>query len=252
MRDVLTKMENDFPEGSISGRLKQLEVYLLDEFKVQVSYKTLETYKKKLIDENTNYNVKTEILNVLSRHLQYKDYTDFCLKNEQQNIINLETEEEKESFYHINNGQNTTINILSKPNIILSQLMEKRNKIGALGILCILGFVMNQLFSKKNEDYSTLGFMQQSTPCMIWDSDHYRTIDCQEDTENAVPYEKVKFEKFRKINNIDTITTASAGGLFYSKEGNNLEIFTHDGKHPQNGKHLKPLSKYMINKYITN
>jgi hypothetical protein len=49
----------------------------------------------------------------------------------------------------------------------------------------------------------------------------------------------------------DSITLKSTGKLWYLKRNKSLEIFTAPGNHPEElNKQLKPLSAYMIKKYI--
>lgn len=89
--------------------------------------------------------------------------------------------------------------------------------------------------------------------CMYWTGEHYEPVSCNEKIEGApvLALDAAKVKDFRKITQTDTITYNSLGYVWYSKIDNELEFFTADGYHPvHNERKLKPLSKYMIAKYL--
>jgi len=92
---------------------------------------------------------------------------------------------------------------------------------------------------------------------MIWEEDHY--IEVEFDTEkysitDLKLYKEERIEKFKKIEpNCNTIFFKSNGteNLWYGKNKNKkLDFFTSFGLHPETGKTLKPITNYMIEKYI--
>lgn len=251
IEDLLSKAEQDYPQSSISGQLKRVELDILDHAKIQISYKSLDTYRKKLLIDHVDYNIKPDILNGISRYLGYTDYTNFCTHSRQETVINIESTEADESFHHMENGQKITINVQSKPNIILSHLMAKSNQMGIVGLLCILGFLGNQFLMKEPNSNSILGFASPSS-CMVWKDDRYESVNCNANIEKSIPFEAKRHDNFQRVTRMDTITLASVNKLYYCKKDKELEIFTTEGKHPENGKQLRPLSSYMIKKYILN
>lgn len=95
--------------------------------------------------------------------------------------------------------------------------------------------------------------MDLSGGCMIWRDDHYEPIACGEKVEGAliIGLDSVKLKNFRKITTPDTITYRAMGKVWYSKIDGKIEFFTSEGLHPVNiNRKLKPLSTYMIDKYI--
>lgn len=90
---------------------------------------------------------------------------------------------------------------------------------------------------------------------MYWDTDHYEAVFCNEKT-NGNPIVALNEELillFRKINSPDTLTIENAiGKVWYDKTNKKIEFFTHYGIHPVNGKTLKPISKYILEKYSNN
>ncbi len=94
---------------------------------------------------------------------------------------------------------------------------------------------------------------------MIWQHDHYEEVDF--DTEKY----KVNQLKILKEERIDFFkkVTPTCDYSFFNKDGSrriwygknrnkDLEYFTALGLHPQTGKTLKPITKYIIDKYLCN
>jgi hypothetical protein len=89
--------------------------------------------------------------------------------------------------------------------------------------------------------------------CMYWAEDHFQQIPCNQKIPNAivVALDTVKVKNFKKITRPDTITHKAKGNVWYSKINKKLEFFTADGEHPEViGRRLKPITDYIINKYI--
>ena len=95
--------------------------------------------------------------------------------------------------------------------------------------------------------------------CMQWNEDHYEVVDCK--TEKATLFqssEKVALNEnilaLRKITVCDTTSffRSEKPKIWYCKKGNLIEFFNGPGFHPENGKVLKPITPYMIDKYVLN
>jgi predicted HAD superfamily phosphohydrolase YqeG len=78
LEKVYKKAKNSTTETSFSGILKDLENTLIDEFNIQLSYRTFETYYKSVAENNIDYNIKPLILNDLSKYLGYENFKNFC------------------------------------------------------------------------------------------------------------------------------------------------------------------------------
>lgn len=94
---------------------------------------------------------------------------------------------------------------------------------------------------------------------MVWQKDHYVEVDF--DTEkykvNQLKlYKEERIYDFKKV--IPTCDTKffnedESVNIWYGKNKNKkLEYFTALGLHPETGKTLKPITQYMIDKYICN
>lgn len=123
-------------------------------------------------------------------------------------------------------------------------------KIGIIGIVAVI-IGISIFLNIKN--YTT-------KDCMIWKGDKYEAIDCRETINGFVDVTLPKDEKllreFKKIK-VDTKTS------FFDKKGNpkiwyiknpngTLEFFNQPGLHPETGKTLRPISKYIIQEYVIN
>lgn len=96
-----------------------------------------------------------------------------------------------------------------------------------------------------------IGYMNGKEECMIWKNDHYEKTNCTGISEEKV-YNHFLHENFSKVDVSDSTTFFKNGNplIWYDKSNNKLDFFTAPGIHPVNGKTLKPISEYMIEKYI--
>ena len=94
--------------------------------------------------------------------------------------------------------------------------------------------------------------------CMQWNNDHYEVVDCKTEqlgllTANEKKPINSQLLSLRKINVCDTTTFfkhEKALVWYCKKNKNQLEYFNGPGYHPESGKALKPITKYMIKKYV--
>lgn len=93
--------------------------------------------------------------------------------------------------------------------------------------------------------------------CMQWQKDHYEAVVCETkavgfvDLYSTMPLNK-NMLNFRKIKICDTTTFFMHNRpiVWYCKTGNNLDFFNGPGFNPENEKPLKPITQYMIDKYV--
>jgi hypothetical protein len=121
---------------------------------------------------------------------------------------------------------------------------------GAIAVVSATGFSIMQ-FRDKPPAVQTI--VDTATSCMYWTGEQYKAVPCNTRPVNAtvIGLDTFQLKNFKKVMQIDTITLRSAGKLWYLKRNNFPEIFTAPGNHPEQlNKQLKPLSAYMIKKYI--
>jgi len=194
---------------------EHISIVLLNEYKIQVSGRTL----RNLYDEAINISEKKDIsissnyIHELCRYLGYKDYN--CVIKDS--------------------------NVDSKNKVIL--YIKKH------WFIILICFVTLS---------SSIGFVNYNPQrWMIWDGNKYVEVnfDSKKYTLNQLKLlDKEKIKNFYKtIPNCQTsfFTEDGIEKLWYSKSKNgDLECYSSLGKHPKTGKTLKPISRYMIKKYI--
>lgn len=128
---------------------------------------------------------------------------------------------------------------------------EKKNwkKKAGIGLLALAG-----VFSV---GYTAKDLIIEDKECMQWQTDHYEYIDCDSNTSQGFleipvePADEIK-AKLRKIevteNTIFFVNDKPV--IWYSKVNEELEFFNTYGFHPVTGKPLKPITKYMIDKWV--
>jgi hypothetical protein len=95
--------------------------------------------------------------------------------------------------------------------------------------------------------------------CLIWVKNHYEAVEYDEvkDTAEVSPFNQGLLDNFKKITVCDTTTFFKNEDtdnplVWYGKSPNKkeYEYFNQPGLHPETGKTLKPISRYIIKKYI--
>jgi hypothetical protein len=116
---------------------------------------------------------------------------------------------------------------------------------GAIAVVAVTGFSIMKFKDEPPVDIPT--------SCMYWTGEQYKAVPCNTrmGTTTVIALDTFQLNNFKKVMQIDTITLRSAGKLWYLKRNKTLDIFTAPGNHPELlNKQLKPLSKYMIDKYF--
>ncbi len=124
-------------------------------------------------------------------------------------------------------------------------LPNKKYQITLLILAILVVILLISIFTFKNQRW------------MVWQEDHYQEVIFNTEKYNIGDlkiYKEERIELFKKIEpNCNTIFFKDNGleNLWYSKNRKKeLEFFTSLGLHPQTGKTLKPITQYMIKKYI--
>ena len=92
---------------------------------------------------------------------------------------------------------------------------------------------------------------------MVWEKTKYVEVDFEMERyelNQLKLYKSEQIENFKKVSpNCETVFFNEDGEeiIWYGKNKNGeLEYFSLYGKHPETGKTLKPITDYMIRKYI--
>lgn len=194
-----------------------ISVSLLNDYKIQISGRTL----RNLFDDanNTLYrediSINSEYTQVLCKYLGYEDYTQFL--------------------------KATTIKNDRK-------IISHFKRYWILILVCFITISSTVITLNSNEQR-----------WMIWDSTGYKEVhfDKEKYSLNQLKlYDENSIKNFHKTTpSCDTVffNQDTTVRLWYGKNTDgNLEYFTSLGLHPQTNKTLKPITPYMIKKYICN
>jgi hypothetical protein len=107
---------------------------------------------------------------------------------------------------------------------------------------------------------SVFGFQKlnyNSDKCMQWQENKYVIINCESENLYAVSSLPIlaldkNIVNLKKINPYDFKPYFKYGNptLWYHKMNGELEYFNCEGKHPVTGKQLKPITPYIVDKYL--
>lgn len=101
-----------------------------------------------------------------------------------------------------------------------------------------------------------LAFFQKQ--CMQWSGDHYEKVSCDLEVNglgsfNVVePFDKTVFD-LKKIKVCDTTPFFNKNGdaiVWYGKTASGIDFFNGHGRHPESNSPLKPVTRYILNKYV--
>lgn len=122
-----------------------------------------------------------------------------------------------------------------------------------MGIILILGTIgisfNNYISGNQTTEDSISG-----NACMYWAGEQYIETACDKQIPNSIVIglDRFRLDNFRKISQLDSISEADIGKVWYYKiKRDKVEFYTSGGTHPEYpNKHLKPMTRYMYNKYV--
>lgn len=211
------KAEQEIQTDKVSPRAQLLSDFIFEDTKEPYGERILrEKYNEVKDDAKKTIRLKKHVEDSLSHYLGYKDYP---------------------AFLEANN----------------SPELDERNKIQALWINNKLTIIISLIIVASVLIYNSLTRQRW----MVWQEDHYSEVkfDLEKYNVNQLKvYKEERIEFFKKIN-------PSCDYEFFNKDGSvrvwygknkdkELECFTAYGLHPETGKTLKPITQYMINKYL--
>nr|WP_199162272.1 hypothetical protein [Elizabethkingia sp. ASV34] len=248
LEDIYDKAYNETTEKSFSGITKYIERTFLDKHHIQLSHRSFENYYKAIVkEENGDYNIKTQILDDLSKFLGYNTFNEYC-------------SEWKTIEYSINHTiSKIVINIINKPLLILPDFFHKKSNMGIIGVILAGSIIGGMFYDGGNEDpkdtevITPTRILQKS--CMYWNGDEYKITDCGNKDPHITleQIDSTQIKYFKRITKPDTLTPENAlGKIWYSKRWNKVEFFSttnRKGTNPKNGATLRPVTEMIIEKY---
>ncbi|WP_431242551.1 hypothetical protein ACQ9BO_22430 [Flavobacterium sp. P21] len=94
--------------------------------------------------------------------------------------------------------------------------------------------------------------------CMQWSGDHYEIVDCNLKSEGFISGNPVELLDenlvgLKKIKVCDTTVYFDKNHnaiIWYAKRGDSIDFFNNHGRHPENNSPLRPVTKYILDKYV--
>ncbi len=214
---------------SKSKAAQVLSDFIEEEFKFQFGERRLRDYFNAALQGEEIELKQKAVRNGLAKYLGYEDYRDFLIRNsdtkkDPQNLKPVDSRDKGKAYF-------------------VAQFL-KRNRTTLLIIVgCGIAFLILNSINKEK--------------WMVWEKNHFVETDFdphQMEKGQILLFNENQIAHFRKIQpNCETKFFDSEGNpqLWYGKnQKGELEYFTDLGKHPETGKTLKPITRYMIDKYI--
>ncbi|MFH6994195.1 hypothetical protein [Flavobacterium sp. FlaQc-48] len=94
--------------------------------------------------------------------------------------------------------------------------------------------------------------------CMQWSGDHYEIVDCELKIQDVGSFSNIEIldptlVNLKKLKVCDTTTYFDKNGvaiIWYAKTANGVDFFNIHGRHPENNSPLRPVTHYILNKYV--
>lgn len=180
-----------------------------------------------------------------------RPYADFLTSN------SIATSDNKQ-FVTVINGDNDSETKVRfevedvKEEIVKAKNFSSRNikKKITLGLIGLIG-ISSIAYTAKN-------LIIPDAQCMQWQNNHYEKVDCNKQNQQGIiksidiiPFDPIKAELIKiKVSDTTTFFKNGKAILWYCKVNGKPEFFNTHGIHPETGKALKPVTKYIINKYV--
>ena len=245
---VFEQAKKECGSSSKNGMSVHLEKVISDDYNYPITSKSFSRHFDDFVKENNlKKEISPDLLNILAHYIGYESFGEFNQKNQltKSNEKKVDKIASVEPIINDNiSEEESIINLSSKKNNFFEKIKLQQNKlIAGSGIASII--VGSGLF---------LNSFNNTSSCMIWKENHYEEIECEETSPqiNAIPYNETVFQ-LKKITRIDTLNLDnSIDKVWYLKKNGEVEFYTNYGLHPENGKTLKPVTKYILTKYVLN
>ncbi|RXG18369.1 hypothetical protein DSM03_1011051 [Leeuwenhoekiella aestuarii] len=210
-----------------------------------LSYRTVERAYDKYIRRRAKGNMPTaNTVEEFCKYLDYKDYAEFVEKNKAKERVNDPPDiSQKDENEDSSVGTATVTNQKNWRSISI---------FGTFALTLIIAFY----FIAENKA------SEPGAPvkCMTWNGTVYEEISCSAGSYSEYgtaiePYDQKRFENFRRID-VDITTSFFSEQnqkplvWYYKNENGEIEYYTAPGVHPVNGKTLKAVTEYIIEKYV--
>ncbi|TXF79000.1 hypothetical protein [Chryseobacterium sp.] len=164
---VFDKARKEVPNTSTSSLAAYLSALFQEKFEFAKGEKTFSRYHKKLIDENTDYNIDAITLDQLSSYIGFENFSSFCEnfkdeKVQQYGAVRITVSDETAE----NNVSGVVINITNSPLFNIPEFFtQNKNSFAFLALIMVLGFFVNRSgYFEKDREHIVLEVWNQAVP----------------------------------------------------------------------------------------
>ena len=212
-----------------------------------LSYRTIErTYDKFIRRKDEDYNPSSNTIEEFCVYLGYQDYAEYVEKHKAKEPGNGSL---PSILKDKNETQDSSTGVATKPG---QKNLHSASILGAIALTLLLVFYL--LFQNKTSKTA------DSENCMTWTGRFYEKIPCSKGSYstygNAIePYDEKRFENFKRVE-VDITTPFFSEQnqkpllWYYKNKQGEIEYYTAPGLHPVNGKTLKAVTEYIVEKYV--
>ena len=134
--------------------------------------------------------------------------------------------------------------------------IEKPEESGKSGIKWNHAIIIASVFLSIG--FVVIYFAFPNKECMQWSGDHYEIVDCELKIQSTGSFTNIEILdptliNLKKIKVCDTTTCFDKNGtaiIWYAKTANGVDFFDAHGRHPENNNPLRPVTHYILDKYV--
>ncbi len=138
----------------------------------------------------------------------------------------------------------------NKTNFIKNHIKSNFKKKIAIGFFGLIGI--------GSVGYAGKSIIFSEPECMQWQKNHFEVVDCQSDNQKGfmmqseiIPFDENQSQLIKiEVSDTTTFFKNEKPLYWYCKVNGKPEFFNTHGIHPETGKALKPVSQYIVNKYV--
>jgi hypothetical protein len=213
--EAFKKAKQETQTEKVYPRAKLLSDFIFEDSREQYGERILREKFNEIEKQGSKIRLKKHAQDALCRYLGYENYTEFV---------------------KVNSNDTTKKNTL--------KLFFNTYKITIIVAISVLFLVILYSYTTRQR-------------WMVWQEDHYVEVDFDLEKYKLSQLKAFKEERidlFKKITpncNYVFFNNDGSVNIWYGKnKSKELEYFTALGLHPETGKALKPITKYMIGKHI--
>lgn len=233
---LVTDFFNEIEKKELKKNKNAQAIFWVEELqKITASDKNYISVKKatrlynKYVDNNEKTVVKEPnkyLLDFMSQYLGFENYEDYkSIKGSKGEIIT------REKQIIIKNSKEKSLTKKHKKGIITSSVL----------FTLLVVFIINKYNNSDSEN------------CVIWVENYFEESVCTIENTIDNSFYKIDIENFRKVEVTQETVFFDVGNplFWYGKSATGkMEFFTNRGIHPETLDELKPVTEYIVNKYV--